>query len=156
MLGEVRSSDTPWHEMDPVYHFNKDRWEALVKADALFTRPWLNETSESARQRLDPSQPVGRFKRKRSSVPRGRRRTTGSRVRTEWRSSFSARIWRTLQLQRDIEAARHYGYAVKVFQGDMRNLSMFNSDAFEIVSQPYSLNFVPDCGEVFPAGCPRT
>ena len=53
------------------------------------------------------------------------------------------------QLQRDIEAARHYGYAVQVFQGDMRNLSMFHADAFDIVSQPYSLNFVPDCGEVF-------
>jgi ubiquinone/menaquinone biosynthesis C-methylase UbiE len=53
------------------------------------------------------------------------------------------------QLQRDRDAARHYGYAVLVFQGDMRDLSVFASESFDIVSQPYSLNFVPDSREVF-------
>jgi ubiquinone/menaquinone biosynthesis C-methylase UbiE len=53
------------------------------------------------------------------------------------------------QLQRDRDAARHYGYAVSVFQGDMRDLSVFASESFDIVSQPYSLNFVPDCREAF-------
>ena len=56
--------------MDPVYRFNKDRWEALVKADALFTRPWLNETSESARQRLDPSGRLGDLSGKKSCASR--------------------------------------------------------------------------------------
>ena len=31
----------------------------------------------------------------------------------------------------------------------MRDLSVFQSGAFDIVSQPYSLNFVPDCRDVF-------
>lgn len=44
--------------MDPIYRFNKERWETLVNAGALFSRPWLDETKESALQRLDPS---GRF-----------------------------------------------------------------------------------------------
>lgn len=53
------------------------------------------------------------------------------------------------QLLRDKEAAQHYGYSVSAVQGDMRNLSIFPGDSFDIVSQPYSLNFVPDCREVF-------
>jgi hypothetical protein len=39
--------------MDRVYRFNKERWEALAKANALFSRPWLSETKESALRRLD-------------------------------------------------------------------------------------------------------
>ena len=58
------------------------------------------------------------------------------------------------QLERDLDAARHYGYAVSVLQGDMRDLNGFTSESFDIVAQPYSLNFVPDCRDVF-AGVAR-
>ena len=44
---------------DLVYRFNKERWDTLVKADALFSRPWLTETKDSALQRLDPSGRLG-------------------------------------------------------------------------------------------------
>lgn len=134
--------------MDPVYRFNKDRWEALVKADVLFSRPWLNETKESALRRLDPSERFGSLDGKdvlclaggggQQAVAFG---LNGSRV-----SVFDISEG---QLERDRDAARHYGYTVSTFQGDMRDLSVFESDSFDIVSQPYSLNFVPDCREVF-------
>ena len=53
------------------------------------------------------------------------------------------------QLARDREAASHYGYDVSTIQGDMRDLSAFEADRFDVVFQPYSLNFVPDCRAVF-------
>jgi SAM-dependent methyltransferase len=53
------------------------------------------------------------------------------------------------QLQRDTEAAVHYNVNLNVFQGDMRDLSHFNEDSFDIVWHPYSLNFVPDAHIVF-------
>jgi ubiquinone/menaquinone biosynthesis C-methylase UbiE len=134
--------------MDPVYRFNKDRWEALVKADALFSRPWLCETKESALQRLDPLGLFGRLAGKDVLCLAGGGgqqavafALNGSRV-----SVFDIAEG---QLQRDLDAARHYGYAVSIFQGDMRDLSIFEFESFDIVSQPYSLNFVPDCREVF-------
>jgi SAM-dependent methyltransferase len=54
-----------------------------------------------------------------------------------------------VQLQRDQEAARHYGLEVRTVQGDMRDLSAFADGTFDIVYHPYSLNFVPDARPVF-------
>ena len=137
--------------MDTVSRFNRERWDALVKADALFSRPWLNETKESALRRLDPSGRFGSLNGKDVLCLAGGGgqqsaafALNGSRV-----SVFDISEG---QLRRDLDAARHYGYAVSVFQGDMRDLSVFEPESFDIVSQPYSLNLVPDCREVFLPG----
>ncbi|HEX5417917.1 MAG TPA: class I SAM-dependent methyltransferase, partial [Chloroflexota bacterium] len=53
------------------------------------------------------------------------------------------------QLQRDQEAARHYGYEVQTEAGDMRDLARFADKSFAVVWQGYSLNFVPDARVVF-------
>jgi SAM-dependent methyltransferase len=53
------------------------------------------------------------------------------------------------QLERDREAAAHYGYNVETVQGDMRDLSAFEADRFDLIYHPYSINFVPDCRTVF-------
>lgn len=134
--------------MDPVYRFNKERWEALVKADALFSRPWLNETKESAMQRIDPSGFFGSVDGKNVLCLAG-----GGGQQAVAFALNGARVAvfdiSEGQLQRDMDAALHYGYAVSIFQGDMRDLRIFDSATFDIVSQPYSINFVPDCREVF-------
>jgi ubiquinone/menaquinone biosynthesis C-methylase UbiE len=133
---------------DSVYHFNRDRWEALVKADALFSRPWLTETKESALCRLDPSGLLGDVAGKDVLCLAG-----GGGQQSVAFALNGARISvfdiSEGQLQRDQQAAHHYGYSVCTFQGDMRDLGVFNAETFDIVSQPYSLNFVPDCREVF-------
>ncbi len=134
--------------MDSVYRFNKNRWEALVQSNALFSRPWLNETKESARQRLDPSGLLGSLDGKDVLCLAG-----GGGQQSVAFALNGARVAvfdiSEGQLRRDLEAARHYGYTVSTLQGDMRNLSVFGSASFDIVSQPYSLNFVPDCRQVF-------
>jgi ubiquinone/menaquinone biosynthesis C-methylase UbiE len=53
------------------------------------------------------------------------------------------------QLERDRQAAEHYGVALKTIQGDMRDLSSLAATSFDIVYHPYSLNFVPDARVVF-------
>jgi SAM-dependent methyltransferase len=53
------------------------------------------------------------------------------------------------QLDRDRQMAQHYGLELALQQGDMRNLSPLASQSFDIVYQPYSLNFVPDSEVVF-------
>ena len=139
--------------MDSIYGFNKERWEMLVKANALFSRPWLDETKESALQRVDPAGRFGCLNGKDVLCLAG-----GGGQQAVAFALNGARV--TVfdlsegQLQRDLDAARHYGYAVSVCQGDMRDLSRFESESFDIVSQPYSLNFVPDCRDVF-AGVAR-
>lgn len=134
--------------MDEIYRFNQVRWNSLAKANALFTRPWLNETSESSLRRIDPEGRLGCLQHKDVLCLAG-----GGGQQSVAFALNGARV--TVldiaegQLSRDREAADHYGYSISTTQGDMRNLSIFPADSFEIVSQPYSLNFVPDCREVF-------
>ena len=134
--------------VDSVYRFNKDRWESLVKANALFSRPWLNETKESAWQRIDPQRRLGNLEGKDvlCLAAGGGQQAVAFALNGARVSVFDLSEG---QLERDREAARHYGYQISTFQGDMRDLSMFGPSSFDIVSQPYSLNFMPDCREVF-------
>ena len=53
------------------------------------------------------------------------------------------------QLGRDRYAAEHYGVKIKTIEGDMRDLSILSADSFDLVEHAYSINFVPDCLEVF-------
>ena len=48
-----------------------------------------------------------------------------------------------VQLDRDRQGAAHHGLGTKTIQGDMRDLSVFPEDSFDIVWQVYSINFVP-------------
>ena len=51
--------------------------------------------------------------------------------------------------ERDREAAAHYGHSVSTIQGDMRDLSCFDSSSFDLIWHAHSLNFVPDAEQVF-------
>jgi SAM-dependent methyltransferase len=48
------------------------------------------------------------------------------------------------QLERDRLAAEHFGVRMEYVQGDMRHLDMFDDNVFDVVYQPFSINFVPD------------
>ena len=53
------------------------------------------------------------------------------------------------QLEGDEKAAAHYGYAVTTVQGDMRDLSAFGPESFDLVWQAPSICYVPDVREVY-------
>lgn len=55
----------------------------------------------------------------------------------------------TKQLEADHIAARHYGYHVETVEGDMRDLSMFEKDHFDLVIQGVSMVYVPDVRVVY-------
>jgi SAM-dependent methyltransferase len=134
--------------MDDVLAYNTRRWEGLVRAQALFTRPWLDLTIESARERLDRWGLLGDVKGKRvlCLAGGGGQQSVAFALLGAHVTVFDASEG---QLARDREAATEYGLCVNTCQGDMRDLSPFEDDGFDIVWQPYSLNFVPDCEVVF-------
>jgi 2-polyprenyl-3-methyl-5-hydroxy-6-metoxy-1,4-benzoquinol methylase len=139
--------------MDEVARYNADRWEMLVKANALFTRPHLELDAASARERLDPDGMFGELAGKDVLLLAG-----GGGQQSAAFALLGARV--TVvdlsegQLERDRHAAEHYGVNIQTHQGDMRDLSAFPGAAFDLVFQPYSLNFVPDARVVF-AGVAR-
>lgn len=134
--------------MDETARYNVERWRALVNANALFTRPKLNLDADSAQAMIDPKHELGVIGGKRvlclasgggqQSVAFG---LLGADVTVVDLSEA--------QLQRDREAAAHYGLKIEIRQADMRDLSALASSSFDLIDQPYSLNFVPDAQPVF-------
>lgn len=132
---------------DDFIRYNKERWEELARAGVEFSIPFLDLTPESARARLDRAQ-VGEVRGRRVlclAASGGQQSALfglcGSRV-TVFDLSET-------QLQRDRETAAHYGYPIETQQGDMRDLSCFDDNAFDLVYQAYSINFVPSVAPVF-------
>jgi ubiquinone/menaquinone biosynthesis C-methylase UbiE len=133
---------------DDIYQYNVERWNALVKADALFTRPKLELDVESARNLVDPEGMFGDLTGKAVLLL-----ASGGGQQSVAFALLGADV--TVfdiaegQLERDQQAAAHYGLTITTQQGDMRDLSAFAADSFDLVYHPYSLNFVPDARVVF-------
>jgi SAM-dependent methyltransferase len=134
--------------VDEVAKYNQARWRHLVEADAVFTRPALDLDAERARRRLDPRGRLGELDGTHVLVLAG-----GGGQQSIAFALLGARVTvfdlSDAQLARDREAAAHHGVEVRTIEGDMRDLSAFGASAFDLVWQPYSLNFVPDCRSVF-------
>ena len=139
--------------MDELADYNRERWEALVAAGTEYGRPLLDLDRESARawiadQALLSDEAIANLAGKDVFVLAG-----GGGQQSAALSVLGAEV--TVmditegQLAGDRRAAEHYGYDVRIEQGDMRDLSRFDDDAFDFVWQPYSINFVPDYGLVF-------
>jgi SAM-dependent methyltransferase len=134
--------------MDEVAKYNTERWQALVEANALFTRPALGLDKMTAQQMIDPEGKLGMLAGKRvlclacgggqQSVAFG---LLGAKVTVFDLSPH--------QLQRDAEAAAYYQFDIEIVQGDMRDLSALSESAFDIVYHAYSLGFVPEASIVF-------
>ncbi len=134
--------------MDEIAQYNQARWKALVKADALFTRPKLNLDADLARQMIDSDGKLGDVAGKKVLCLAG-----GGGQQSAAFALLGASVTvfdlSDEQLEQDKKVAEHYGFEIKTVQGDMRNLSPFEKTSFDIVYHTYSINFVPDVVEVF-------
>ena len=134
--------------MDDVAQFNRQRWQALADANALFTRPALNLDVESARARVDPDHWLGKLAGQRVLCLGG-----GGGQQSAAFALLGAQVTVVdlsgAQLERDRAVAAHYGIPIETVEADMRDLSMLAAGAFDLVCQPYSINFVPDARIVF-------
>lgn len=134
--------------MDEISQHNQKRWNALARANALFSRPALGLDAKGARRRIDPEGRLGTVQGKRVLCL-----ASGGGQQSAAFALLGAEV--TVldvaegQLERDRQAAEHYQVAIRTVQGDMRGLSSFAEASFDIVWHPYSLNFVPEARVVF-------
>ena len=96
------------------------RWEALVEAEALFTRPWLDLDRRSARERLDPWGMLGDLTGARMCSCLASGGGQQSVAFALLGASVTVLDISEGQLRQDRLAAAHYGVEVTVRQGDMR------------------------------------
>lgn len=134
--------------MDDVAKYNVERWATLVQAGAVFTRPLLDLTPADARALVDPNDMFVDLAGKRVLCLAG-----GGGQQSAAFALLGADVTvvdlSAEQLGRDGEAAAHYGVAITTLQGDMRDLPGLDAASFDVVYQPYSINFVPDARVVF-------
>ena len=134
--------------LDDLARFNQERWNELAREGIEYARPYLDMDENSARDLVDPEGFI--------RDPRGLDvlcLAAGGGQQTAAFGLLGANVTcvdiSEEQLDRDRIAADHYGLDVKTVQGDMRDLSMFDEAAFDVVWHGHSLNFVPDARTVF-------
>lgn len=134
--------------MDDIAKYNVDRWRSLTSANATFTRPDFGLDRHTARDRLDPQ---GRFddvvgKEVLCLAGGGGQQSLAFALLG---ATVTVADLSEEQLQRDAEAAARHNLRLNLLQTDMRDLASLNESSFDVVCHPYSINFVPDVGEVF-------
>ena len=134
--------------MDEVAQYNIERWNALVEANAVFTRPAVHLDPSLAQAELDPERRLGTVVGKDVLCL-----ACGGGQQAVAFALLGAKVTvvdlSAAQLDRDRAAAAHFGVAITMLQGDMRNLACLEAATFDIVYLAYSLGFVPNASVVF-------
>jgi ubiquinone/menaquinone biosynthesis C-methylase UbiE len=133
---------------DDFINYNRARWNAIAGANILYSRPWLDLTEEMARWRVDILGLLGDVSDKEvlCLAAGGGQQSVAF---TYLGANVTVFDLSDTMLERDRQAADHYNYHFRIEQGDMRDLSRFDDDSFDVVWQAYSINFVPDVRPVF-------
>ena len=134
--------------MDEISEYNRERWNLLVKANAVFTRPQFDLNEQSASELVNPGGvfPEIAGKNVLCLASGGGQQSAAFAILGANVTAFDIS---DLQLEQDRAAAAHYGVQIETVQGDMRDLSAFEAGSFDIVFHSYSINFVPDSDVVF-------
>ena len=134
--------------MDDLAKYNKARWEELAQANVQFSRPFLDLDAASARQVVDAEGMLDDVAGKSvlCLASGGGQQSAAFGLMGAKTTVFDLS---ETQLERDRIAADHYGLDTVIIQGDMRDLSCFDDDAFDVVWHAFSINFVPETRPVF-------
>jgi len=134
--------------VDSISQINRERWNALARANVEWSRPHLEYTAEQAACHV--------YRHGVLSDVRGRRvlcLASGGGQDSAAFGLLGAKVTAfdlsDEQLARDRQAAAHHGYPLTTIQGDMRDLNALDPASFDLVWQIYSINFSPAVEPVF-------
>jgi SAM-dependent methyltransferase len=134
--------------MDQISQTNRERWNALARANVEWSRPYLEYTPEQAAQNIYRHGVL-----KDVSGQKVLCLASGGGQDSVAFGMLGAEVTvldlSDEQLARDRLAAARHGLHVTTLQGDMRDLSIFPAESFDVVWQVYSINFVPSVEAVF-------
>jgi len=134
--------------MDYIAQTNRERWNALARANVQYSQPFLDFTPEQAAQYVYRHGVIQDVRGKRVLCL-----ASGGGQDSAAFGLLGAEVTvldlSDVQLERDRQAAEHHGLQVSTLHGDMRDLSAFADHTFDVVWQVYSINFVPSVEPVF-------
>lgn len=136
------------NNQDKLAKDNQERWNAIVAAGSEFTRPFFDMTPSTAQGWIDnqPTLVKGKLTDVRGKDVLCLAGSGGQQTAVFALAGANVTVLdlSDAQLARDEEVAAHHNITIQIEHGDMRDLSRFANDSFDIVWQPYSINFVPD------------
>lgn len=133
--------------LDEIARFNQERWSDLVANQVAYSRPFRELTVEEARHFLDEEGILGDVSGRDVLCLAG-----GGGQQSVAFAKLGAHV--TVfdltegQLEKDREMAAHHGFSVRTVQGDMRELSVFADNSFDLVYHAWSMTFIPDARPV--------
>jgi SAM-dependent methyltransferase len=134
--------------MDDIAQTNRERWNALARANVQYSRPFLDFTRQQAAEYVYRHGVIKNVWGKRVLCL-----ASGGGQDSVAFSMLGAEVTvldlSDVQLERDRQAAEHHGFQVTTLHGDMRDLSAFTDAIFDVVWQVYSINFIPSVEPVF-------
>jgi SAM-dependent methyltransferase len=134
--------------VDEIARYNAARWRALAAAGSVLTRPLHDLGRAEAARRVDPDGRLGDLTGRRVLVLAG-----GGGQQSAAFAALGADVTvvdlAEEQLAGDRAVAARRGWPIVALQADMRDLSALAAAAYDLVWQPYSINFVPAAGPVF-------
>jgi SAM-dependent methyltransferase len=134
--------------MDKITKNNRKRWNELANANVEWSQPFLDFTPQKAAEYIFRYGIINDVAGKSVLCL-----ASGGGQDTVAFGLLGAVVTvldvSDIQLERDCQGAAHHGLQVETIQGDMRDLSIFPESIFDVVWQPYSVNFVPSVKSVF-------
>jgi len=148
--------------LDEIARYNQHVWEKWIKNGGEYTRPWLDlkrDLLESFTRgeieylpepyRYIYPQHIFRDLRGKNVLCLATGGGQQSTVFGLLGANVTVFDLTDGQLTGDRRAADHHGYRITTIQGDMRDLSCFPDESFDLVYQEISLVFIPDVREVY-------
>ena len=149
-------------QLDSIARRNREVWNQQANdPDCSFSRPFLDLTEDSA-WRVINREGISLEVRGRDVLCLASGGGQQSAAFGVLGASVTVFDLSENMLKRDVETARHYGFPIRVEQGDMRDIGFFENESFDIVYLGWAaIDFVPDAEPVIreaarvlrPKGC---
>jgi len=128
---------------------NEEIWDKLVRNDVLCSRPKVDLTPEKAQAYVGKSEFYGEnFEGKHVLCL-----ACGGGQQSLAFALLGAQVtvidFSEEQLKKDKLVAEQFGKPMRIIKADMRDLSMLDAAEFDIVFQPYSINYIPEVSALF-------
>ena len=134
--------------MDEQIQFNRDRWSALVDANIVWSRPHDALDADGARAKLAEGNRLNMLGMSDFNGKDVLCLASGGGQQSVIFGLLGANV--TVlditpgQLAKDQAMADKYGFKLTLIEHTMTDLSMLADASFDLVWQPYAINFVPD------------
>ncbi len=134
--------------MDKITQGNEEKWDNLVLSDVPCGRPRIELNPKTAKEWLNKDGIFGDLENKKvlCLASGGGQQSIGFALLG---ADVTVTDFSSEQLKKDELVAEKFSKDIRIVKSDMRDLSMFDDDEFDVVYQPYSINYIPDATKVF-------